>query len=68
MFLQIANFEFILKPAAAISAINSGIPNNHVSFWEKMSVKGLLRVYKAKSVSPATVLKMLDEIHIYIRS
>ena len=56
MFRQIAKYEFILKPAAAIGAINSGIPDNHVSFWKKLGVK-------AKSVSPAKVLKMLDEVH-----
>ena len=36
MFLQIATYEFILKPAAAIMAINSGIPNQHLPFWKAL--------------------------------
>ena len=63
MFLQIAKYEFILKPAAAIAAINSGIPDNHASFWKGLGVQGIFRVYKAKSVSPAKVLEMLGEVH-----
>ena len=65
MFLHI---EFILKPAAAIMAINSGIPDQHLPFWKALGVQGLFRVYKAKSASPAKVLKMLDEVYTYIRS
>ena len=63
MFLQIATYEFILKPAAAIMAINSGIPNQHLPFWKALGVQGLFRVYKAKSASPAKVLRMLEDIH-----
>ena len=63
VFLQIAKYEFILKPAAAIAAINSRIPDNHASFWKGLGVQGIFRVYKAKSVSPAKVLEMLDEVH-----
>lgn len=49
--LQIAKYEFILKPAAAIAAINSGIPDNHASFWKGLGVQGIFRVYKAKCVT-----------------
>lgn len=62
MFLQIAKYVFTLKPAAAITAINSGIPNQHVPFWKALGVQGLYSLYTRKSVSPAKVLKMLDEV------
>ena len=61
LLLQIALCEFFLKPAAAIAAIKSGIPSQHLPFWEKVGVQGLYRLYQAKSVSPAKVLEMLDE-------
>ena len=59
--LQIATCEFILKPSAAISMINSGIPSQHLSFWKNIGVQGLFSLYKAKSVSSEKVLEMLDE-------
>lgn len=64
MFLQIAKYVFTLKPAAAIAAINSGIPNLHIPFWKGLGVEGLYRLYTAKSVSPAKVLGMLDEVEV----
>ena len=61
MLLEIASFEFLVKPAAAISSINQGVPAFHASFWKQMGVSGLLAIYKAQSVSCAKVLVMLDE-------
>ncbi len=61
MLLQVASYEFLLKPAAAITAINRGIPPLHAPFWQKLGVAGILVVYRAQTVSPAKVLGMLDE-------
>ena len=62
LFPQIAQYEFTLKPAAAIAAIHSGVPDQHALFWKNLGVTGLLRLYQAKSISPAKVLKMFDEV------
>ena len=59
--LQIANFEFKMKPSAAIASIRSGIPTKHLPFWEKMSIADFYSTYTALSVSPAKVLKMMDD-------
>lgn len=48
MFLQVAKYVFTLKPAAAITAINSGIPIQYVPFWKALGVEGLFSLYKAK--------------------
>lgn len=61
IFLQIAKYTFIHKPAASITAINSGIPIEHTSFWKTLGVERLHRLYRVKSVSPAKVIKMVDE-------
>ena len=62
LFLQIAQYEFTLKPAAAIAAIHSGVPDQHALFWKNLGVTGLLCLYQAKSISPAKVLKMFDKV------
>lgn len=61
MLAQIASFEFQMKPAVAISAIHQGIPSIHHPFWQKLGVAGLLTIYRAQSVTPARVLKMLED-------
>ncbi len=60
MLLQIATFEFSIKPAVAITAIHNGIPSIHVPFWQQVGVGGILSIYRALSVSPAKVLNMLE--------
>ena len=48
---QIANFEFCIKPAAAISLIHSGIPPTHLPFWKSKSVDEIHSLYKSLAVS-----------------
>ena len=62
LFLQIAQYEFILKPATAITAISTRIPSQHVPFWQKRGVQGLLQLYQAKSVSAAKVLSTFEDV------
>ena len=59
--LQIANCEFVLKPSAAINKINLGIPPQHLSFWQKGSVRGLFSIYMAKCVTAEKVLDMFQD-------
>ena len=53
--------EFIVKPTAALAAIYSGVPHLHRPFWSRMGITGLLSLYKAQTVCPAVVLKMIDD-------
>ena len=55
--LQLAKYQFELYPSAAISAMKSGVAVQHLPFWKSMSV---YRIYSAMSVSPAKVIKMLE--------
>ena len=60
LMLQLAKFEFNVKPAAAIASIHSGIPSKHLPVWEGLSVADFYSTYTALSVSPAKVLKMME--------
>lgn len=61
LIVNVAKYEFISKPAAALSLINRGIPVQHQPFWESMELPSLLSVYKAQSVSSAMILEMFSE-------
>ena len=61
MLTQVASYEFVSKPSAALSIMNAGAPVQHRPFWEGIGVYGLYEIYQAQSVSPSTVLKMLED-------
>ena len=41
--------------------MNSGIPSNHVSFWQQRSMEGISSIYRTLAVSSR---KVLDIIHL----
>lgn len=41
--IQVAQFEFCSKPAAAVSLMHSGVPSMHANFWQQRSVEGRCR-------------------------
>ncbi len=61
MLMNVAHYEFIAKPSSALSIINSGIPSQHIAFWESINLTYLLSVYQAQCVSSTMVLKMFDD-------
>lgn len=54
---EVARYEFLVKPMAAISKINSGVPSVHVPFWKKQSVEDMRRLYTALTATPAKVIE-----------
>ena len=56
---QVARYEFISKPAAAISMIYSGIPENHREFWSRQSPDTMAELYRHLTLNPRKVIKML---------
>ena len=64
-FLQqvtnVATYEFLVKPTAALAMIHSGVPQQHHPFWDRMGVSGLFSLYQAQSACPATVLSMIED-------
>ena len=58
---DVSQYEFIVKPAAAITAIRSGVPELHSEFLAQMSINDLHSIYSALAVSQARVLAMIEE-------
>ena len=58
---NVATYEFLIKPTAALAMIHSGVPQQHRPFWDRMGVTGLLSLYQAQCACPATVLSMIED-------
>ena len=56
-----AKFEFQVKPMAALTSINNGIPSDEKSFWQSYSVEELYSLYLSLSATPGKVLAILEE-------
>ena len=41
--------------------IHNGVSHQHKKFWQAMETDGLLLLYQAQAISPAMVLKMLED-------
>lgn len=54
-----ACIEFMIKPAAGIALVNSGIPAAHVHFWEKETPCQLKSMYLALTLSPSKVNSLI---------
>ena len=68
LMVQAAKYMFLVRPAAAVNQLNTGIPDLHRSFWGKIEVGHLFKVYKCMSVSTAKVLSLLQEPQMDIPS
>uniref|UniRef100_A0A1X7VJR3 Uncharacterized protein n=1 Tax=Amphimedon queenslandica TaxID=400682 RepID=A0A1X7VJR3_AMPQE len=68
MVINLAKYEFLSKPAAAVMVLHKGIPKLHLSFWTKIGVKDLYAIYNTLSVFTAMVQKMVEEAEGRIQS
>ena len=57
--IQIAEYEFHVKPMAALFAINSGIPHCEQTFWH--SIEQVSSLYYTLTATSSKVLTMLQE-------
>lgn len=57
---QIARYEFLVKPAAGIAMINSGIPMSHRKFWNDKSPTELLATYQRLTLNPVKVKSLFS--------
>ena len=58
IIIGVAKYEFCVKPAAAISVINMGIPEEHKKFWKDLGVDGIAHLYNCLSVTNDKVLSL----------
>ena len=61
LLLQASRYTFLIKPAAALHMITSGIPESHRPFWKSMTVDKLYLLYKSMLLSHGKVLSLLVE-------
>ena len=56
-----SSYEFQVKPLAAITAINMGIPACQHHFWNSKSVADLYMAYLAMTATSKKVLNIIEE-------
>lgn len=56
---RVAEYEFIAKPAAAISLVHSGIPSSHKAFWKSKSIDEISQIFCDLTVSAAKICELL---------
>ena len=59
--VQIAKYQFLMKPMAAITTIRSGIPPSELSFWQSMSIEDFYSLYLVLSATPKKILAIIAE-------
>jgi len=57
---QVAHYEFINKPAAAIALVNSGIPVNHRKFWSSKSPEQIVELHKHLTITPSKMIRLFQ--------
>ena len=57
---QSSRYTFLIKPAAALHMITSGIPESHLPFWKCMTVDKLYLLYKSAMLSHCKVLSLVE--------
>ena len=60
ILLQVARYQFHMKPAALIATFRSGIPDCHKPFWNNVSVPHLYSIYRAMAVSTDKIISSIN--------
>jgi len=60
LIAEVANFEFCCKPAAAISVINAGIPEEHRNIWKGLGINGITCLYNQLTATNDKILALLN--------
>ncbi len=61
LLCQVARYTFLIKPAAALSIMRQGIPEQHVPFWNAVPLEQFMSLYNAMSISVAKVQNLVEE-------
>lgn len=61
LVVQLAVHEFTIQPLGAVYSMNSGIPQAHKTFWEKITVGDLYEIYQTLGATAESVLQTLKE-------
>ena len=64
LLIQIARYEFTIRPQPVALAMNSGVPEIHRPFWLSITSQRLHSIYTALSVTPSKVFGMIDDPNV----
>jgi len=59
IIIHTAKCEFLIKPAAALSLMHSGIPSIHQKFWKEKSADEIFTIHFKQVASPEKVISLL---------
>jgi len=60
MIVQAAKYEFLIKPAAILSLLHSGVPSIHQPFWMNKSVQDIYTLHCSVVATPEKVIALLE--------
>ena len=60
MIVQAAKYEFVIKPAAVLSLLHSGVPSIHQPFWKNKSVQDMYTLHCSLVATPEKVIAFLE--------
>ena len=58
--VELGRYQFLVKPLAVITKINSGIPSAHVQFWKSKTLEELHQLYRALGAKAEVILEALS--------
>lgn len=58
--VELGQYQFLVKPLAVITKINSGIPSAHVKFWKSKALEELHQLYRALGAKAEAILEALS--------
>lgn len=61
LLYTLAQHQFRSRPFAALSLMNSGVPEKHKAFWQNMEVNEFCRVCEALTTNPEKILEQIVE-------
>lgn len=59
--MQLAKYQFLIKPLPATMAIQSGVPDLERPFWESKSLADIYLLYMSMFATPEKVIVMIEE-------
>ena len=59
--INIAKYQFILKPLGTIYTLRSRVPEVYQEFWKQVELDSCFSLYQALNASPSRVLQLIDE-------
>ena len=60
MIVQAAKYEFLIKPAAVLSLLHSGVPSIHQPFWKNKSVQDIYTLHCSVVATPEKVIALQE--------